>query len=322
MQRKFICSTIYSVEDNNSEKQSLKGPLVLLKEAWGVYKRNALTYIVLLLLSFVGSIAGVAVLILSGVVGYAVSQNWAVTVLAAVLVGLPVLIYFQLLFYLSLVKALLADSEGAKTTIKQSLSGTRSLIIPYFATQLLSTLIVLGGSMLFLLPGIIISVWFSLYTFVFLSEGKRGMMALLTSREYVRNYFAVVILYPILFAILTSVPLYVVSWVLEEMDASLLNSLLNLVFSLIITPLTTLFLIGIYKDLKRIKGEVTIENFASRKTKYIAIGVLGALVMVGLIVLFTTLVVPAFREIYEGMSDSPGVIDEQQLEDIYLPETV
>jgi MFS family permease len=312
-----------------TQKEAFKGPIVLLKEAWNIYKQNFVTYIFLMILSIVASIAGVIVLALAGVAGYAISQSWVIAILLASVIGLPVLIYLQTLLHLSLVKALMADYDGAKTTVSQALSGTRSLVIPFFVTQLLATAIIFGGYALLIIPGILISIWFSLFTFVFLDQGKKGMMALLTSREYVRGYFPIVFLYPIVLGLIVYGLVLIPTTILENIGMEDLSGVISLIANFVSAPITLLYSIGIYRELKNIKGEVTVENFASRRTKYIALGVLGALALIGLLAALMTLL-PMLIETLQDPSSwpDPNNIDgvEQPSpsleEDFYLPEAV
>lgn len=60
-------------------------------------------------------------------------------------------------------------------------------ILSYWWMSFLTSIIIFGGLFLFVIPGIIFSVWFSLGIFVLIAEDRKGMDALLKSREYVRG---------------------------------------------------------------------------------------------------------------------------------------
>lgn len=57
---------------------------------------------------------------------------------------------------------------------------------------LLTTLVTMGGFLLLVIPGIIVSVYLYLAQYVFVAEGKTGMAAVLRSRELVRGYWLAV----------------------------------------------------------------------------------------------------------------------------------
>jgi hypothetical protein len=54
---------------------------------------------------------------------------------------------------------------------------------------LIETAVVLGGLLLFIIPGLMFSVWFMFSTIAALLDGKRGMEAITFSRELVRGRF-------------------------------------------------------------------------------------------------------------------------------------
>ena len=55
--------------------------------------------------------------------------------------------------------------------------------------MLISGIVILGGSILFLIPGIIVSIYLMFVLFVFLFEKKRGIDALIQSAWYVKGFW-------------------------------------------------------------------------------------------------------------------------------------
>ena len=60
-------------------------------------------------------------------------------------------------------------------------------ILSYWWVSFLAGLLTAGGFLLFLVPGILFAVWFSLAFFILIAEDTGGMSALLKSREYIRG---------------------------------------------------------------------------------------------------------------------------------------
>jgi hypothetical protein len=71
-------------------------------------------------------------------------------------------------------------------------SGTQ--LHSYIWVTLLVGVVTFLGFLLFIIPGIIFTVWFCFAVFVVLVEGKKGTLALRTSREYVRGRWGAVFL--------------------------------------------------------------------------------------------------------------------------------
>jgi len=71
--------------------------------------------------------------------------------------------------------------------IGELLRASLKKMIPYWWITVLMMLLIGGASYLFVIPGIIFSVWFSFAIFMPSSERTQGMMALLKSKEYIRG---------------------------------------------------------------------------------------------------------------------------------------
>lgn len=256
-------------------EDTLKGPFVLLQEAWNVYKRNAGTYIVLILLSIAFSFAGILVGLLAGVITYTATQEMVTAALVGMLIGIPVLMYLTYWVQASLLKATVTDSEGGKTSVAEAFNGSRNLVLPLFVLGLISGFITLGGFALLVIPGIILTIWFSMSSYILFKEGKKGFEALLTSREYVRGMAGTVFIYLFIFAILGYALQSIPTFFFNQADAEFAGSLFSMVMSFIIGPLGMLYSVGIYNELRRIKGEFSVTVTSLDKAKYLAVGFIG-----------------------------------------------
>jgi len=98
----------------------------------------------------------------------------------------------------------------------------------------------LAGFLLFIVPGVIFSVWFGLSLYVFVFEDIKGMKALYRSKELVQGYwwpvFGRFFVFGICSALAGAIPI--------------VGPLANILF---IVPLSTMYGYFIYEDLKRVK---------------------------------------------------------------------
>ncbi len=72
---------------------------------------------------------------------------------------------------------------------RDALAKGKKTILSYWWISVLQGLITAGGLLLFIVPGLIVSVWFSLVSYVLVAEGKKGMTALLYSKHLVSGYW-------------------------------------------------------------------------------------------------------------------------------------
>ena len=126
--------------------------------------------------------------------------------------------------------------------------------------------VITGGFLLFLVPGIIFSVWFAFSQFVLARDDLRGMDALLKSKEYVRGMWFEI------FGRLVTV--WLVSLLLGAIP--FIGPLLSLLFA----PFMMVFLYLVYEDLTGIKGaSLSYGNTTGTKCRWVGVGALGYVVL-------------------------------------------
>ncbi len=161
-------------------------------------------------------------------------------------------------------------------------------IIPYWWIMFLQGLIITGGYVLFFIPGLIFSVWFSLTIFVLVAEDIKGMDALLKSKEYVKGYWGSVF-WRLLFLLILNYLIAFMFSVLEFITGpssgqSLFREVLGLFESLaanlIILPVVIIYIYRIYFYLKKIKHNLFFIPSQREKILFIISGVLGLLAVI------------------------------------------
>ena len=129
---------------------------------------------------------------------------------------------------------------------------------------ILVTLCVLGGLLLFVVPGIIFAIWFSFTMIIVVVENRPAVAAMSRSKELVNGYSWEIFLRFLVLFILTMVVFIVpagfmsVAAAMTPFPASLLLNLFSLIIqmalSLLFSPFWYVYLYTLYLDLRRIKG--------------------------------------------------------------------
>ena len=166
----------------------VSNPLALLGRSWHAFTLNFIT-LLRLVLAGGGVVIGfgifgllVAVLLSRGS-AFAIGVG-ALVAIAAICAVLVLIFYGQ---YIG-IRIVLASAAGAKISLREAvpeLADVRRLI----KTDILAGLAILGGFALFIIPGIIFSVWFGYATYATVAEGLEGRAALGRSRAIVRGRF-------------------------------------------------------------------------------------------------------------------------------------
>ena len=275
---------------------SLKKPTELLSEAWEIYKIRWKTLlgilIVPLLLIFITflifGIGGLTIGLLksfisgSSVAGIIIYFVGFILILVLFLAMITVQFWSQI----ALIYAIKDSEEGIG--IKESYRRGWCKIKPFIWVSVLSSLIIFSGFILFYIPGIIFSIWFSFAVFIVVAEDLKGMDAILKSREYIRNYWwqvfwrglflAVVMVGVIVVVFIFSILIKLVSSFLigELAIKDVLNLIINFA-SVTIVPFITIYSFLIYDNLRKIKGDFEFKPSAKAKKSFVALVVLGIL---------------------------------------------
>jgi len=178
---------------------------------------------------------------------------------------------------------------------RESLEKGRSIALPLLWVGLLTGFIITGGFMLFIIPGIIFTVWFFFAQFVLVSEGLSGMGSLLKSREYVRGeWFNVALRLLLVWA------------------ASLLLGMIPLVgpiLSIAFLPYVMIFHYLLYRDLFELKGDVPYSCGTADLLKWPATALAGYIIVPAAVILLVGgAAMEKFRQLQAGgiTISSPG----------------
>jgi len=245
---------------NDQQKISLPDIGTLFRESWALYRgrfpRLIGTTFVPLLTSFIGGL-----FIASGV-----------TALAGL--GIIFIIAGIVLSLISYVAVIYIFKDNLN--IGRAYRVASQKFFPYLWIVILSSLITLGGYILAVIPGIIFSVWFILAPFILVVEDKRGLEAVLKSKEYIQGHWWAVLGR----IIVLTVVLLAVSFALL-LPASLIGKevadIVNLVLQIILLPFAFGFGYVLYKQFTTLKPGLVTAPLATKKGFFIFSAILGLL---------------------------------------------
>ncbi len=189
----------------------------------------------------------------------------------------PAFIPISVILYLILISYLLARSYPAlyyaiprDCGVIEAFKETKGRILSFLWIVLLQSSVIMGGYFLFIIPGIILSIWIMFSIFVFMEEDERGMNALLKSMAYVRGHglsvFLRLLVLTIVLAVLVLIPI------------------VGFIVSIICGPFLMIYLFLIYKELREIKGDFDFQPSRKWKIGFILIALLGPLVPIIIII--------------------------------------
>jgi len=158
---------------------------------------------------------------------------------------------------------------------------TAPYLLPYLWLVVLTAFVILGGFVLFIVPGLIFSLWFIFGVYAVVLDSKKGLAALFLSREYTRGYFWPIVgrMAALIIAALVAVfvSAFVLGWLYEGAVAAAAASVF-------ISSFSTVYMYLMYKNLKELKPEASESVVSAKVRNFIVLcGIFGVVVLVALI---------------------------------------
>jgi hypothetical protein len=252
----------------------LMGVGELLKKTWGVFKRRVLTLVLVFILSGLVFAVGFGIFFGAGMLlGMVLEPMKEGLVAGGVVAGVIAGLIAWGWGYGALVCAVADESLGVVEAYRRAWLRVGSFI---WMVVLLYLIIIPGGYFLFLVPGVLFTVWFSFGPFVLAGEGEAGMSAIIKSKEYVRGHFGdVLVRFLVIWAL--SIGIWMVQQVfhLAALAIPLVPTLASVALSLVFTPFSMIFIYLVYRDLRGLKGEIAYSAGGGEKAKWLGLGILG-----------------------------------------------
>jgi len=195
------------------------------------------------------------------------------------------IVYFLIIAIISLwsnVSLIFAiKNREEKIGIIESFRRGWSKIISIVWISFLIGIIIGGGYMLFIIPGIIFSIWFVFSGYVLVSENLKGMNALFRSKQLVTGYWWKVLWRFLAMGIILFIPIIFLYTILTVATSAFLADLVvRTIFALFVFPFILVFGFLLYEDLKKQKAQIPFEPpKKGTKIKFILIAIAGFLLI-------------------------------------------
>lgn len=280
---------VLSITQRNFEDK--KGKLVgigeLLKGSWQLYKEN---FGILIKVTFVPLFLVFSLWLIKTLYPFSFSLKYILFQIISTVLSSFIFCWLTANLVFSV------KNREKKIDFKEALKSGTKWILPLFWLSILSSIVVLGGTMLLIIPGIILSVWFCLASYVLIYEDKRGMEALLKSKDIISgNWWSVFWRMVIIFVIglLIFLPFLFFYFPLlfskEIVFATYSFFSFEFLFMLFFFPFSIIYSALIYENLSLIK-KIEFKATLKRKLKYllpailaiVIIGAIGGLIFGGL----------------------------------------
>jgi len=234
----------------------------LFRRSFMVYEHKFWPMVQMAALPYLG-IAAMFLLIALGDLLYVLLGNLGIigtvtAILLMVLLMIAVVIAFLFSYVAQVAMMYFVWDKEKNISIIQALRRAKSVAWGLFLLSLMVGIFVLLWSLLLIIPGIIMSVYYSLATWVLIVEKRSGLSAIRRSQELVRgNWWAVFgrnFSLGFLVWLLVAIPgIFVESNSANEGVYGMLTNALLLLF----TPFMVAYSYNIYKDLVKIKSSQT-----------------------------------------------------------------
>jgi len=282
--------------------EALKSAWQIFKEALSLYRSKFISILGIMIIPVVISIIlnELSIVSISSPTFSQVSWLSAIKIIIWL-----ILLYFNAISISALLFAVKND-VGAREAYAQSFRSSFS----YILVVILGLLVITGGFVLLVIPGIIFSLWFSLAIYSFVFEDQKGIKALYRSKQLISGNFWKVAwrsIFISIIVIIIAIPFAILGKVLNDSHGFLDNAL-----QLLLMPLVIFFEAILFQNLVQIKQASLLQE-PGKMGKFVYY--FSAIIAVPLVFGFT---------IFQGMlfitSDIPSPNDSDlQLSAINIP---
>jgi len=262
-------------EEMENQILTLPGVEDLLKRTWQVYKTRLGTFLGIMvfpvIVNIVFLIAGSALITLGPILFFTIFLLIAIAIIIALWAQVSLLYAVK--------------EREIKIGIVESFRRGWPKIISFFWISLLTGFITVGGFLLLIVPGIIFAVWFAISRVVLVSEDFRGMNALLRSKQLVAGYWGKVFWRLIVIGIIVIVIYLGIAFPVIFSVGKLVGNIIGSIIPLFLTPFLVTYSFLIFEDLRKLKIDLPFEPpKRGTKIKFILIGIIGFLLILGILV--------------------------------------
>ncbi|MEK7644139.1 MAG: hypothetical protein AAB390_02445 [Patescibacteria group bacterium] len=248
----------------------------IIKESFLLYKKDFKIFLPFVLLVIIPytlmSLAPIANVFVISILTNMMDGIKATKLLSLALIGViyVVLSIFVLWITTALTKRInersTGNATGATLSVKEEFNLAKKYLWPLITTGILTILILIGGTILFVIPGIIFGLWFAFASLAVILDDKRGMPALKYSKSLVAGRWwgvfwrllAPTLLIGFVTYILEMIILFPFGFLTFYADSLLITSLtiiVSMTISAFLMPLSMSVPIILYRELKNSRVE-------------------------------------------------------------------
>ena len=261
----------------------------LISNAWQLYKSRLKISILLQLIGLIPIIAMV-VLVGGGIFASDALESTALLIVAIIILIPLIAVLILLTTSIQIAQIMLFDMPVEELGIKSLLKKAYPKFWRFVGLSILTSLIIIGGFTLFIIPGIILMVYISFGAYFAMLDDKKAMESIRLSREYVRGYWWAVFgraMLLMLAIFVFYIVIGIISAILDLMGLSAVSSIISYGLNIILSPLYVALAFVLFKQLKANKGEVVLP--ATGTWKYVTLAVVGGLLIPLMIISSVTL---------------------------------
>ncbi len=249
-------SQTYSGGAPIAERPRMKKATQLVKESWAIYKGDFKNFAYLALLIGLFSFLTSLFSVFNPEGKQDVNPAWWIYIVVVVLAYIVISIWGGV----ALVYKAVHNPE--KLTVGQAFNHSKSKVAPVFWTGILSGLIILGGFILLIIPGIIFAIWYSLAENVVIAEGLKGWAALKRSKFYVKGYAGSIVARGLVAGLMVGLPIWIIEVIISALIPAVIPGSAGLIITLFLTitlsslaaPMGILVSYLIYDNMVQIKS--------------------------------------------------------------------
>lgn len=263
----------------------------LLKKSFRIFKQGASKFLSMTLLV---PLLGMMPLVIVGLL-YLLSTylgDGPAVLIFQIILGLlafiSILFFLYVLYISTIGMYVLLRDFSPDLKVKEAFKRARPYFLEFIIVNFFVGILVIFWSLLFIIPGIIVSVYYSFAIWTLIFEDYKGMSALKRSKELVKGHWWSVFSRLLIFGLIHLVIILVLSipFVFIK-EGSVLEFIWNFTTSMLDIIISIVFAIYsylIYKDLVRIKGESQIEKKKGGKKIIIVAIILGLFISLSIII--------------------------------------
>lgn len=245
------------------------GPLDLIKNSLKIYKSKWKNFI------WIGIIPNLFLFAIPTLLRnkYSLSQS---LICPLIVIMFLVIFIYRLALYFAVIEG---GKEGIDINEAYRLGWKK--LVSYLWIGFVMYLILLGGFMLFVIPFLIFSVWFTFAGFVLVDQNERGLSALLKSRELVRGRFIGVFWRELVLMIVYFIPIILAHILTRPLSPlfPFIGGLAGQTVVLFTLPIFITYQYLMYRNLVDLRGQIDLSQSDESKSVFMIAGSLGIIIM-------------------------------------------